>query len=94
MTLSKEDRISLLKDILKNHNEDYCASKSEYQQANRLATQLKNEFGDDMDTHDILQKIHGYCQKGHKCKDHNSHITEFSSDLTGWVEHLSTLSKK
>lgn len=94
VSLSKEDRISLLKDILNNHNEDCCASKSEYLQATRLATSLQVEFGDDIDTKDILHQINSYCQKGHKCKDHNSHITEFSTDLTGWVEHLETIEKK
>ena len=92
MTISKENHLSLLKDILSTHCQDCCATSSQYKQASRITDNLLVEFGHDEDIKKVLSEIQKYCNEGSQLSIHNDYINENKNDLTNWVQHLNTIS--
>jgi uncharacterized membrane protein len=92
MTISKENQLSLLKDILSTHCQDCCATSSQYEQASRITENLLVEFGHDEDITKVLSEIQKYCKEGSHLSIHNEYINENQNALSSWVQHLHMMS--
>lgn len=88
MAISKENHISLLKDILSTHCQDCCGSSSQFQQADRLVNNLLVEFAQDQDMKKVLSEIQNYCKQGSQLSYPAEHINENQNALSDWVQHL------
>lgn len=91
MTISKENHITLLKDILSTHCQDCCGSSSQYDQASRIVDNLLVEFGQDEDITKVLSDIQNYCKKGAQLSYHTDHINENQTALSEWVRNLHSM---
>ena len=91
MTISKENHITLLKDILSTHCQDCCGSSSQYEQASRIVDNLLVEFGQDEDITKVLSNIQNYCKKGSQLSYHTDHINENQTALSEWVQNLHSM---
>ncbi len=83
MSLSVENQLSLLRDILHEHCESCCGSKSECEQISRLARSiLSNKSTDQQELLALLPGIHSYSSAGERASEismRTSHRTENSS---------------
>ncbi|MDF2557116.1 MAG: hypothetical protein K0R71_944 [Bacillales bacterium] len=91
MTISKENHITLLKDILSTHCQDCSGSSSQYAQASRIVDNLLVEFGQEEDIKKVLSEIQNYCKQGTQLSYHTDHINENQTAISKWVEHLHSM---
>jgi YtzH-like protein len=88
MPISHEHQLSLLKDILTNHQSDNCGSASECEQVERLVQSLMTNDNFSKEAKDILQEISKYSQTGSTTEDLDGHITSHNQQLLQWVENM------
>ncbi|QXE00739.1 YtzH-like family protein [Terribacillus sp. DMT04] len=92
MSLSVDNQLGLLRDILSEHCESCCGSKSECEQISRLARSiLSNKSSDQHEILAMLPGIHSYSSAGEKAADINAHITTNRGQLENWVETIDSL---
>jgi hypothetical protein len=92
MSLSVDNQLGLLRDILSEHCESCCGSKSECEQISRLARSiLSNKSSDQQEILAMLPGIHSYSSAGEKAADINAHITTNRGQLENWVETIDSL---
>ncbi|MGM9924274.1 MAG: YtzH-like family protein [Bacillus sp. (in: firmicutes)] len=92
MPLSQQNRISLLTDILNNHQNDCCGSVSECQQVERLVTALLTNGEVNEQLVPILTEIQKYSHGGQSSADLDNHITSHQAQLSEWVNSVNQLS--
>ena len=92
MPLSYQDQVTLLKDILSNHQTDCCGSVSECEQLERLVKSLMVNGQVDQNTRNILQEVYHYSQNGAYSADLNEHIQSNQENLANWVNNIDSFS--
>ena len=92
MTLSHQDQINLLKDILNNHLEDCCGSISELEQVERLIVSLLAKDHVPQDMEPLLHDIYSYSQTGKNSANPDEHINAHQEQLSQWVQVIHTFS--
>ncbi|GIN93055.1 hypothetical protein J6TS1_46590 [Siminovitchia terrae] len=88
MSLSYQDQIGLLKDIMVNHLEDSQGSASEYSQIGRLVKSLLANHQIDYQLAPVLEEIYLYCQKSFQTNDLERHIGDHQGHLSQWIGHI------
>ncbi|MFD0051116.1 YtzH-like family protein [Actinomycetes bacterium NPDC127524] len=88
MPLSHEHQVSLLKDILNNHQSDCCGSISECEQVERLVKSLMVNMDVHQNVKNVLEEIYRYSQGGINSGDLDEHITSHKGQLTQWVDDI------
>ncbi|MEH6943461.1 YtzH-like family protein [Bacillus sp. JJ722] len=91
MPLSQRDQVTLLKDILNNHQSDCCGSITECQQVERLVTSLLTNGEVNEQLIPILNEIQKYSHGGQSSGDLNTHISSHQQQLSEWVSNIDTL---
>lgn len=88
MPLSQHNQLTLLTDILNNHQSDCCGSVAECEQVERLVKSLltNSEVSDDLKP--ILNEIYQYGQNGKYTSDLDNHITAHQGQLSQWVNNV------
>ena len=92
MPLGYNDQMSVLKDILSNHQSDCCGTVSECQQIERL---IKSMLGNDAANEQVkntLYNIYDYSQNAKNTQHLDEHIQTHQQDLSQWVSELNSLS--
>ena len=92
MPLSHGDQVTLLKDILNNHQTDCCGSVSECEQLERLVKSLMVNNQIDSNVKNILQEVYQYSQHGAQSADLNQHISFNQENLSQWVNDIDQFS--
>ena len=92
MPLRDQDQVSLLKDILNNHQTDCCGSVSECEQLERLVKSLMVNTQIDQNVKGILQDVYNYSQQGAGTADLEEHILSNQNNLSQWVSNIDTYS--
>ncbi|MBA9026243.1 YtzH-like family protein [Peribacillus huizhouensis] len=92
MPLSHEHQMTLLKDILSNHQTDCCGSISEYEQVERLVKSLLVNNGVHQNVKSILQDVYQYSQNGISTSDSDQHIQTHQDQLLQWVDGMNQYS--
>ncbi|MCA1056850.1 YtzH-like family protein [Rossellomorea aquimaris] len=92
MPLNSQYQLTLLKDILSNHQTDCCGSVSECEQVERLVKSLMVNVDIDQNIKPILQEIYDYSQSGAGSSDLDSHITNNKQNLAQWVSDMDQFS--
>ena len=92
MPLDHQDQVTLLKDILSNHQTDCCGSVSECEQLERLVKSLMVNTQVDQNVKSILQEVYQYSQNGAQTADLDQHILSNQENLSGWVSNIDQFS--
>ncbi|MEH7096570.1 YtzH-like family protein [Neobacillus vireti] len=92
MPLSHGDQVTLLKDILNNHQTDCCGSVSECEQLERLVKSLMVNNQIDSNVKNILQEVYQYSQHGTQSADLDQHILSNQENLSQWVNDIDQFS--
>lgn len=92
MPLSHSDQVTLLKDILSNHQTDCCGSVSECEQLERLVKSLMVNTQVDQNVKNILQEVYQYSQNGAQTNDLDNHILSHQDNLSQWVNNIDQFS--
>ncbi|MEH6938016.1 YtzH-like family protein [Bacillus sp. JJ664] len=92
MPLNHEHQLTILKDILTNHQSDCCGTVSECEQLERLVQSL---LSNDQITDDVKSKLNDvyyYSQSGKYSSDLDQHITNHQNQLSQWVTDIDSFS--
>ncbi|MCM3767153.1 MULTISPECIES: YtzH-like family protein [Bacillaceae] len=92
MPLSHNDQVTLLKDILSNHQTDCCGSVAECEQLERLVKSLMVNTKVDQNVKSILQDVYSYSQTGAQTADLDQHILSNQENLSQWVNDIDQFS--
>lgn len=92
MPLSHDDQVTLLKDILNNHQTDCCGSVAECEQLERLVKSLMVNTQVDENVKSILQEVYSYSQLGAQTADLDQHILSNQDNLSKWVNNIDQFS--
>jgi hypothetical protein len=92
MPLSHGDQVTLLKDILSNHQTDCCGSVAECEQLERLVKSLMVNTQVDQTVKNILQEVSLYGQHGSQTADLDQHILSNQENLSQWVSDIGQFS--
>ena len=92
MPLSHQDQVSLLKDILNNHQTDCCGSVSECEQLERLVKSLMVNTQIDQNVKNVLLDVYQYSQHGAGTADLDEHIHSNQGNLSQWVSNIDSFS--
>jgi hypothetical protein len=92
MPLGHQDQVTLLKDILSNHQTDCCGSVSECEQLERLVKSLMVNTQVDQNVKSILEEVYNYSQHGAQTADLDQHILSNQDNLSQWVTNIDQLS--
>ncbi|WML47264.1 YtzH-like family protein [Neobacillus sp. PS3-34] len=92
MPISHHDQVTLLKDILNNHQADCCGSVSECEQLERLVKSLMVNSNINQNVKTILEEIYEYSQHGAQTADLDSHILSNQGRLSDWVSNIDQFS--
>ncbi|RFU69735.1 YtzH-like family protein [Bacillus sp. V59.32b] len=92
MPLSHENQVSLLKDILSNHQSDCCGSVSECEQVERLVKSLMVNADINQNVKTVLEEIYRYCQNGINSSNLDAHITSHQNQLNTWIDDIDQFS--
>lgn len=88
MPLNHQDQVTLLKDILSNHQTDCCGSVSECEQLERLVKSLMVNEQVDQNVKNILEEIYAYSQRGAQTAELEQHILTNQENLSEWVSSI------
>jgi hypothetical protein len=92
MPLNHQDQVTLLKDILNNHQTDCCGSVSECEQLERLVKSLMVNTQIDQNVKSTLQEVYNYSQQGAGTADLDEHILSNQGNLSHWVSNIDSFS--
>lgn len=92
MPLDHQDQVTLLKDILSNHQTDCCGSVSECEQLERLVKSLMVNTQIDQNVKNILEEVYTYSQHGAQTADLDQHISSNQENLSQWVTNIDQFS--
>jgi len=89
MTISVNNQLTLLLDILDEHHADCCGSVSEYQQIERLVTSLlaNKSISDEQLLH-LLPEIYNYGKQGESAQSLPDYITLNKTNLGNWINAI------
>lgn len=92
MPLSHHDQITLLKDILSNHQTDCRGSVAECEQLERLVKSLLVNPSINNNIRPILEQVYSYSQNGINTQNLDDHILSNQSNLSQWVQDMNSYS--
>ena len=88
MPLSQQHQVTILKDILMNHQSDCCGSVSECEQVERLVKSLLANGQVSEQIIPILNDIYTYSQNGINTDNLDNHINTHQDQLSSWVDSI------
>ncbi|MGV3465632.1 MAG: YtzH-like family protein [Heyndrickxia sp.] len=92
MPLSHHDQLTLLKDILTNHQTDCCGSVAECEQVERLVKSLLVNQSINDNIRPVLEQVYYYSQNGKNTQNLDNHILSNQTNLSQWVEDMESYS--
>jgi|SRR5690625_4614429 len=89
MTLTRDDQLKLLHDLLDEHISHHSGHISEYQQIKRLVQSLtaKDKVTDDQ-LSQVLPEIYNYGLEGENAQNLPEHITTNVSNIESWINTI------
>ncbi|GAA0600481.1 hypothetical protein GCM10009001_16110 [Virgibacillus siamensis] len=89
MTLTLNNQLRLLQDILSEQNEDCCGEISEYQQIKRLVQAMMADGTiSDEQLLQLLPEIYNYGRQGEIAHNDAEHITANKEKINTWVDAI------
>lgn len=89
MTISVNNQLTLLLDLLDEQHADCCATVSEYQQIKRLVRSLMtNNSITNEQLLGLLPDIYNYGRQGESAQNLPDHITLNKNNLNNWISAI------
>jgi hypothetical protein len=88
LPLDSTHQISILKDILSNHQMDCCGTVAECEQLERIIKSLMVNTTIDQEFKNTLSGIYSYGQVGKNASDLKNHINHYQDDLSQWIDNI------
>ncbi|WP_226670194.1 YtzH-like family protein [Metabacillus litoralis] len=92
MPIQYHDQVSLLKDILSEHQSECCGTVAECEQLERVIKSLMVNSNTTPNVKNMLEEIYTYSQSGKNSKELDHHIQSHQDQLSQWVENINTYS--
>lgn len=93
MTLNVNNQLTLLHDILEEHQADCCGDVSEYQQIKRLVKSIMaNNSVENDNLLQLLPEIYNYGLQGENVQSLEEHITSNKSSIHNWMSAIQEIS--
>jgi DNA-binding transcriptional regulator YbjK len=92
MPLSYNDQMTVLKDILSNHQSDCYGTVSECEQVERLINSMLGNQATNEQIKNTLYNIYDYSQHGKNTQHLDQHIQSNQQNLSQWVDELNSFS--
>ncbi|WP_088067591.1 YtzH-like family protein [Gottfriedia luciferensis] len=92
MPLNHEHQLTILRDILMNHQSDCCGTVSECEQLERLVQSLLSNDQVTDDVKSMLNDVYYYSQSGKYSPDLDQHITNHQNQISQWVTDFNSYS--
>ncbi|AZB43988.1 hypothetical protein CEF21_17620 [Bacillus sp. FJAT-42376] len=92
MPLDYHHQVTLLRDILSEHQADCCGTAAECEQIERLIKSLMVNAEVNQNVKNVLQNIYDYSHKGLSAPELNQHITSQQQNLTQWIQDIDSFS--
>lgn len=92
MPLDFHNQLSVLIDILSNHQIDCCGTVAECEQLERLVKSLLANENISTEAKNVLVNVYEYSQNGKYTQHLDEHITKHQQELSQWVEEIHQLS--
>ncbi|MEN2769190.1 YtzH-like family protein [Ornithinibacillus xuwenensis] len=89
MSLTVQNQLSLLLDLLDEQQSECCAQVSEYQQIKRLVkSMMANNTITDEQLLQLLPEIYNYGRQGESVQNHEEHILSNQANLNQWISAI------
>jgi hypothetical protein len=89
MTLNVNHQLTLLSDLLDEHQSECCAQVSEYQQIKRLVkSMMANNSITDEQLQQLLPEIYNYGRQGESVQNHEEHILSNKENINNWISTI------
>lgn len=95
MTLSVNNQLMLLHDILDEHHVDRSGSVAEYQQIKRLVQAIitKDSIADEQ-LLQLLPEMYDYGKRGESAQNQPEHITSYQNNIESWLSAIQQTSEE
>ncbi|MED1203153.1 YtzH-like family protein [Heyndrickxia acidicola] len=90
MPLTHQHQLSLLKDILNEHQTECCGSVAECEQLERLVKSLMVNPNIQENLMSTLDEVYQYGQSGRNSPNLDNHILSHQENLSQWVDHVNS----
>ncbi|WP_096269735.1 YtzH-like family protein [Paucisalibacillus globulus] len=89
MSLTVNNQLELLMDLLDEQQSECCAQISEYQQIKRLVkSMMANNTITDEQLLQLLPEIYNYGRQGESVQNHEEHITSNKDNINNWISAI------
>jgi hypothetical protein len=88
MPLNFHHQLSVLMDILANHQTDCCGTVAECEQLERLVKSLLSNDHISHEAKNVLMDVYEYSQNGKYSQHLDNHITNHQQNLSQWVNDI------
>ncbi|WP_047981546.1 YtzH-like family protein [Ornithinibacillus contaminans] len=89
MSLTVQNQLALLLDLLDEQQSECCAQVSEYQQIKRLVkSMMANNTITDEQLLQLLPEIYNYGRQGETIQNHEEHILTNKANLDNWISAI------
>jgi hypothetical protein len=92
MPLNHEHQMTILKDILTNHQSDCCGTVSECEQLERLIKSLMANDNVTSEMKSMLNDVYSYSQAGKYSSDLDQHISDHQEQISQWIGGMDSFS--
>jgi hypothetical protein len=92
MPLNHEHQMSILKDILTNHQSDCCGTVAECEQMERLIKSLMVNDSINTETKSMLNDVYSYSQSGKQSSNLDQYISDHQQQISQWISGMDSFS--
>ncbi|RSK28220.1 hypothetical protein EJF36_15740 [Bacillus sp. HMF5848] len=92
MPLNSQHQISVLRDILSEHELDCCGTVAECEQLERLIKSLMVNTSLDSNLKHVLEDIYSYSQTGQYSQHLDEHIQGHQQNIGSWISQIDQFS--
>ena len=92
MPIQYHDQVSLLKDILSEHQSECCGTVAESEQLERVIKSLMANSSTGQNAKGVLEDIYFYSQSGKNSASLDQHIESHQDQLSQWIQDIDTFS--
>jgi archaellum component FlaC len=91
MPINLHHQLSVIMDILSNHQTDCCGTVAECEQLERLVKSLISNHELSYEAKNTLMDVYEYSQSGKYSQHLDDHITNHQQNLSQWVNDIHQL---
>lgn len=92
MPIQYRDQVSLIKDILSEHQSECCGSVAECEQLERVIKSLITNSNTKQQVKSVFEDIYTYSQAGKNSTSLDQHIESHQEQLSQWIQDIDTYS--